>query len=140
MDEIKKGCLLTEIQIMGHLWEDDQLRESVKSAIMAENIEDLARIIDKLAVQVNHQKKTIQDLRDRLTKQCELNEKTLSDFQEISNVIAVLKKPAAYRADLDVQRMLQLYEQYKSFRKVGKLMGCEGKTVKRRLRSAGYDV
>ena len=45
MDEIKKSCLLTEIQMMGHLWEDDQLRESVKSAIMAENIEDLARII-----------------------------------------------------------------------------------------------
>ena len=55
--------------------EDDQLRESVKAAIMAENIEALARIIDKLAVQVNHQKKTIQDLRDRLTKRRELNKK-----------------------------------------------------------------
>ena len=81
MGEIKKGCLLTEIQMIGHFWEDDQLRESVKAAIMAENIEDLARIIDKLAVQVNHQKKTIQDLRDRLTKRRELNKKMLSSFR-----------------------------------------------------------
>ncbi|MDD7717931.1 MAG: hypothetical protein PUJ11_00270 [Eubacteriaceae bacterium] len=140
MDEIKKSCLLTEIQMMGHLWEDDQLRESVKSAIMAENIEDLARIIDKLAVQVNHQKKTIQSLRDREKEHEEHNEEILSELKQISKEIAILKKPAAYRADLDTQRMIQLYEKYKSFRKVGELIGCEGKTVKRRLQSAGYDV
>ena len=140
MDEIKKSCLLTEIQMMGHLWEDDQLRESVKSAIMAENIEDLARIIDKLAVQVNHQKKTIQSLRDREKEHEEQNEEMLSELKQISKEIAILKKPAAYRADLDTQRMIQLYEKYKSFRKVGELIGCEGKTVKRRLQSAGYDV
>lgn len=140
MDEIKKSCLLTEIQMMGHLWEDDQLRESVKSAIMAENIEDLARIIDKLAVQVNHQKKTIQSLRDREKEHEEQNEEILSELKQISKEIAILKKPAAYRADLDTQRMIQLYEKYKSFRKVGELIGCEGKTVKRRLQSVGYDV
>ena len=140
MDEIKKSCLLTEIQMMGHLWEDDQLRKSVKSAIMAENIEDLARIIDKLAVQVNHQKKTIQSLRDREKEHEEQNEEILSELKQISKEIAILKKPAAYRADLDTQRMIQLYEKYKSFRKVGELIGCEGKTVKRRLQSAGYDV
>ena len=140
MNEIKKGCLLTEIQMIGHFWEDDQLRESVKAAIMAENIEDLARIIDKLAVQVNHQKKTIQDLRDKEKEHKEHNEEMQSKIKQFSQEIAVLKKPAAYRADLDVQRMLQLYEQSKSFRKVGKLMGCEGKTVKRRLQAAGYDV
>lgn len=140
MDEIKKSCLLTEIQMMGHLWEDDQLRESVKSAIMAENTEELARIIDKLAVQVNRQKKTIQSLRDRKKEYEEHNEEMLSELKQLSQEIAILKKPAAYRADLDTQRMIQLYEQYKSFRKVGELMGCEGKTVKRRLQSAGYDV
>ena len=140
MDEIKKSCLLTEIQMMGHLWEDDQLRESVKSAIMAENIEELARIIDKLAVQVNRQKKTIQTLRDREEEHNEHNEEMLSELKQLSQEIAILKKPAAYRAGLDTQRMIQLYEQYKSFRKVGELMGCEGKTVKRRLQSAGYDV
>lgn len=44
----------------------------------------------------------------------------------------------SYKEDLDDNIILEKYKQLKSFRAVGKILGCDGKTVKERLIRMGH--
>ena len=107
---------------------DDTTLTNTLFAIRNKNPSELVDIINRLATdnkakgeKVIEQEKKIQML------QAEINRLKNSGY---------VKSPAQ-RDDLDMKSMEQLYQEYKSFRKVGELMGCDGKTVQNRLRRAG---
>lgn len=73
-----------------------------------------------------------------------LQEETKQLQKELEHCSEALKAeqgkiaPPAQREDLDTAELYRQYKRLRSFKAVGRLYKCEGKTVKNRLRKAGY--
>lgn len=140
MKQIRKECLITQVGTYGVLWGNKALQDLVCQAITSDDMATLVDIIDKLATKANEQKVTL--ARQSAAIDALRHEVTVvnSALAEQEQATSSMMKPPALKDDLDTQKMWTLYQRYGSFSKIGNLMGCAGKTVSRRLRTAGYPV
>lgn len=127
--ELLKECRLSKIKTYGILWKNKMVEVAVYNAVKNEDFDELIDIISEQMDILNLQK-------ERLSEQ----EERIADLEKEVRHMLIAKVPAALRRDLDVTEMYALYQTEKSFRKVGNIMGCDGKTVKNRLRDAGYKI
>lgn len=140
MEQIRKESLLTKVHLYGRLWGNQQLQDVVNQAITEDDMATLVDVIDTLATKAYEQKKVISEqskLIAALHDTVDEVGKVLTEQQQNSGM---LMEPPAKKTALKTQEMYALYQRYNSFNKVGKLLGCAGKTVSRRLRAEGYPV
>lgn len=134
MDLGLKTELRSIVHIYGTAWEDLELQKRVYAAIDEDDIVTLIDIINDQALSVGKLKGHVRTLYKQVL-QLESDKKA-----QIEQSVTVVSKSNAYRDDLDTEKMWELYQKERSYSKVGKLMGCDGKTVKRRLCAVGYIV
>ncbi len=134
--ELLKECLLSKIKTYGILWKNKMVEVAVYNAVKNEDFDELIDIISEQMDILNLQKERLSEQEERLSEQ----EERIADLEKEVRHMLIAKVPAALRRDLDVTEMYALYQTEKSFRKVGNIMGCDGKTVKNRLRDAGYKI
>lgn len=134
MDLGLKTELRSIVHIYGRAWEDPELQKRVYAAIDEDDIVTLIDIINDQALSVGKLKGQVRTLYKQVL-QLESDKKA-----QIEQSVTVVSKSNAYRDDLDTEKMWELYQKERSYSKVGKLMGCDGKTVKRRLCAVGYIV
>lgn len=136
MDIVLNTELRVRIYEYNKAWVDNELAKRLYRALDEENFSDLIDIINDgqlLLEKMNREKITLEQRVEQLEQ--ELEQVKAAKTEKIKMV----SKSNAYRDDLDTEEMWKLYQEYKTYSKVGKLMGCDGKTVKRRL-SAADDV
>ena len=105
---------------------DDKLEELKK------NIQELFSFI--LKHEMNH---TLPDVYIRMIN------RTLEHLKEYQKILeegakGVSAKHPAHKDRLNDEEILAKYKELKSFRAVGKALGCDAKTVKNRLEKMGY--
>ena len=139
MEQIRKESLVTKVRLFGKLWGNQQLQDAVCQAIADDNMDALVDVIDRLANKANEQNGLIAKQTNLIAAlQDTVDEfgKVLTDQQNCGKLIT----PPAKKEYLKTEEMWSLYQQYGSFNKVGKLLGCPGRTVSRRLHAEGYLV
>ena len=137
MEQVRKESLVTKVRLFGKLWGNQQLQDMVCQAVVDDDMATLVDVIDALVTKANEQNgliskqaKLIAALQDTVDEVG----KALMDQQNCGKLIT----PPAKKGHLKTEEMWALYQQYGSFNKVGKLLGCPGRTVSRRLHSEGY--
>ena len=109
-------------------WGNQKLTDEVFEAVRDGQYYRLVDLIDELVEGVKKQREIIMEQELEIQRLKEENSRLVNS----GNIT-----PPAKKVSLDVEEMKQLYRQYNSLRKVGELMGCDGKTVKSRLKDAG---
>ena len=139
MEQIRKEGLMTKVRLYGRLWGNQQLQDAVCQAVADDDMATLVDVIDALVTKANEQNGLIaKQAKVIAALQATVDEvgKVLMDQQSCGKLIT----PPAKKGHLKTEEMWSLYQQYGSFNKVGKLLGCPGRTVSRRLHSEGYLV
>lgn len=120
-----EDVLCREIWSKRSKWCSHNLTDRVFSAVRDKQLRVLVETIDELVDGVANQRNTI----------VEQTEEILRLEDEIANLRKTKISPPARREDLDMEKMKQLYQEHHSYRKVGELLGCDGKTIKNRLKA-----
>lgn len=84
-----------------------------------------------------------QQLKTEMGRLQEENKQLKKELERCAEALAAKQgkiAPPAQRGDLDAAELYRQYKRLGSFRKVGRLFNCEGKTVKERLQKGGYIV
>ena len=134
MDIGLKTELRNIVHIYGRAWDNPELQQMLYKAIDEDDIIKLIDVINDQALSVGKLKEQVRTLYKQVL-QLENDKKA-----QIEQSVTVVSKSNAYRDDLDTEKMWELYQKERSYSKVGKLIGCDGKTVKRRLCAVGYIV
>lgn len=132
---------------MDYSREYSDFREKMHSDFNAESIEivlgfqrgDHRRVCaGVLAIYRRYQR--LKSEKERLEEKCQQLEKQLEHCSKGLEAKQGKIAPPAQRSDLETEELFRQYIRSGSFRVVGRLFNCEGKTVKERLQKGGYIV
>ena len=132
---------------MNYSREYNEIREKMHSDFNAESVEivlglqsgDYRRVCAGVLA-IHHR---YQQVKSEMGRFQEENEQLKKELERCAEALAAKQgkiAPPAQRSDLETEELFRQYIRSGSFRAVGRLFNCEGKTVKDRLQKGGYIV
>ena len=132
---------------MDYSREYSDFREKTHSDFNAESIEIVLglqrgdhRRVCAGVLAIYHRYQQLKFEKEQLEEKCKQLEKQLERCSEDLKAQRNRITPPAQRSDLETEELFRHYQESGSFRAVGQLFNCEGKTVKDRLQKGGYIV